>query len=192
MTAAGVVLAAGASRRLGRPKQLLAYRGRTLLDAVLTTARSAGLTQVVVALGGAAEEVRSRTDLHGVDVVVNPDFGEGCATSIRTSLSRVVDDADGIVLLLGDQPGVTVESIRALLAGAGDHAVGVCSYDDALGHPLWFHRRTFETLAGLHGDKAVWKLVDTGDDVARVVVPGPVPRDVDTWADYHALLEAVE
>lgn len=192
MTAAGVVLAAGASRRLGSPKQLLAYRGRTLLDAVLTTARTAGLSQVVVALGGAADEVRSRVDLQGVDVVLNPSFGEGCATSIRTALSRVDEDADGIVLLLGDQPGVTAESIRALLAGAGDHAVGVCAYDDAPGHPLWFHRRTFETLAGLHGDKAVWKLVDTGDDVVRVEVPGPVPRDVDTWADYHALLEAVE
>ncbi len=95
----------------------------------------------------------------------NPDFGDGCATSIRTALALVDDDVDGVVLLLGDQPGVTVATIEALVAGAREHAVGVCSYDDGLGHPLWFDRSMFATLAGLHGDKAVWKLVDADGDV---------------------------
>ena len=67
--------------------------------------------------------------------------------------------------------------------------MGVCAYDDALGHPLWFDRSMFATLSGLHGDKAVWKLVETGDDVVHVPVAGPVPPDVDTWEDYQALLE---
>ena len=74
-------------------------------------------------------------------MVLNPDFGDGCATSIRTALARVRDDAAGVVLLLGDQPGVTAATIR----GAGRPApratrVGVCEYDDGLGHPLWFDR----------------------------------------------------
>jgi molybdenum cofactor cytidylyltransferase len=188
VTTTALVLAAGGSRRLGRPKQLLDYRGATLLEATLGTVRRAGLDQVVVALGGAAEEIRQRVDLEGLDVVVNPDFGDGCATSIRTALARVRDDAAGVVLLLGDQPGVTSDTIRALVTGASGHAVGVCEYDDGPGHPLWFDRATFRTLSGLHGDKAVWKLVDAGEDVARVRVAGPVPPDVDTWADYAALL----
>ena len=183
-----VVLAAGGSRRLGRPKQLLDFRGATLLDATLATARAAGAAQVVVALGGAADEVTERVDLTGVDVVLNPDFGDGCATSIRTALTHVRDDADGVVLLLGDQPGVTPETVRALVTGAAGHAVGVCAYDDAPGHPLWFDRSMFATLSGLHGDKAVWKIVEADEDVVHVPVPGPVPRDVDTWADYQALL----
>lgn len=187
-----MVLAAGASRRLGRPKQLLPLHGATVLDATLARVREAGLDQVVVTLGGAAEEVRERVDLHGVEVVLNPDFTAGCATSIRAALSRVDPEAQGIVLVLGDQPGVGAGTIAALLAAAADHAVGVCEYDDGPGHPLWFHRRMFETLAGLHGDKAVWKLVDAGDDVVRVAVEGAVPRDVDTWADYLDLLEASE
>lgn len=190
MTVAALVLAAGGSRRLGQPKQLLAYRGATLLDATLATARSAGLSQVVVALGGAADQVRVRVDLSGVDVVLNPDFGDGCATSIRAALARVRDDAEGVVLLLGDQPGVTAATIEALVLGARDHAVGVCSYDDGLGHPLWFHRSMFETLTGLHGDKAVWRLVDADRDVVRIPVGGAVPRDVDTWDDYRALLDS--
>ena len=189
MSLAALVLAAGGSRRLGQPKQLLAYREATLLDATLATARAARLPQVVVALGGAADAVQETVDLAGLDVVVNPDFGDGCASSIRTALARVEKDAEGVVLLLGDQPGVTVDTIELLVAGARGHAVGVCSYDDGLGHPLWFDRSMFETLGGLHGDKAVWKLVDSDGDVARIRVQGNVPRDVDTWDDYQALLE---
>ena len=147
-------------------------------------------TRWSLALGGAADEVRERVDLDGVDVVLNPDFGDGCSTSIRSALGAVRDDALGVVLMLGDQPGVAPGSVAALVAQASDHAVGVCEYDDGLGHPLWFHRRMFDVLTGLHGDKAVWKLVDAGDDVARVRVAGDVPRDVDTWEDYQALLEA--
>ena len=192
MTVAVIVLAAGASRRLGRPKQLLELHGAPLLDAALVTARAAGLDQVVVALGGAAEEVQEAADLHGVTIALNPDFGAGCATTIRASLAHVRDDADGVVLLLGDQPGVTVETVHALVAAAAGHAVAVCSYDDGLGHPLWFGRAMFETLRGLHGDKAVWKLVDAGDDVVQVPVAGPVPPDVDTWADYQRLVEEAE
>jgi molybdenum cofactor cytidylyltransferase len=185
---AAVVLAAGGSRRLGRPKQLLAYRGTTLLDVTLGTIRAAELDQVVVALGGAADAIRAQVDLRGLDVVLNHDFGDGCATSIRSALGAVRDDADGVVLVLGDQPGIEADSIAALVTAAGDHAVGVCAYDDGLGHPLWFHRRMFDTLTALHGDKAVWKLVDSGEDVLTVPVHGNVPPDVDTWADYEALI----
>ncbi|HEX3222738.1 MAG TPA: nucleotidyltransferase family protein [Nocardioides sp.] len=187
---AALVLAAGGSRRLGQPKQLLAYRGATLLDATLATVREAGFEQVVVALGSAADEVQARIDLSDLDVAVNPDFGEGCATSIRSGLDHVHPAMHGLVLLLGDQPGVTVTAIRDLADAARGHAVGVCSYDDAPGHPLWFDRSMFATLRALHGDKAVWKLVDAGDDVVHVPVPGGVPPDVDTWADYDALLAA--
>jgi molybdenum cofactor cytidylyltransferase len=189
VTTAAIVLAAGASRRLGRPKQLLAYRGGTLLDSTISTARAAGLDQVVVALGGSADEVQEQVDLHGVEVVLNPDYGAGCATSIRSALTQVREDAEGVVLLLGDQPGVTPAAVAALVEGAAGHAVGVCAYDDGPGHPLWFDRSMFEVLTALHGDKAVWKLVDGGDDVVRVRVAGAIPRDVDTWDDYQALLE---
>jgi molybdenum cofactor cytidylyltransferase len=191
---AALVLAAGGSRRLGTPKQLLEYRGATLLDASLATARAAGFEQVVVVLGGAADEVRARVDLSGLDVVVNDEFGDGCATSIRSGLDHVHPAMHGVVLLVGDQPGVSVEAIRSLADAARGRAVGVCAYGDGqatqLGHPLWFDRSMFDTLRGLQGDKAVWKLVDAGDDLVRVPVPGAVPLDVDTWEDYRALLAA--
>jgi molybdenum cofactor cytidylyltransferase len=141
-----------------------------------------------VVLGGHADRVRTETDLSGVTVVENQDYGEGCATSIKTALEALPEATSGIVLLLGDQPRVRVETVQELEAAARGHAVGVCEYDDGLGHPLWFDRTMFGALEAMHGDKAVWKLVAAGgDDVAKVPVSGPVPIDVDTWADYEAV-----
>ncbi len=187
MTVAAVVLAAGASRRLGQPKQLLALDGATVLDVTLTVARDSACAPVVVVIGGAADRVREEVDLTGVHVVENRDYGEGCATSIRTAIGELPRETSGIVLLLGDQPRVSVETVQELEAAAHGHAVGVCQYDDGLGHPLWFDRKMFGELEKMHGDKAVWKLVDAGPDVVRVRIPGPVPRDIDTWDDYEAM-----
>ncbi len=188
---AGLVLAAGGSSRLGRPKQLLAYRGATLLDAVLATARACAFDQLIVALGGAADEVRGAVDLAGADVVVNDAYGTGCSSSIAAATAAVDPRCEVLVLLLGDQPGVTTAAVRALLAGRGDAPLAACRYDDGRGHPFAFSRAVFGDLAALHGDKGVWKLLDRrAHDVADVRVPGRVPLDVDTWDDYEAVLAA--
>src|SRR5947199_3313501 len=98
--ATGLVLAAGGSSRLGRPKQLLPYRGGTLLDWTLGIARRCGLDQLIVALGGGLDEVRLQVDLEGVDVVVNERYGEGCASSIGAALGAVDARCEVLVLLL--------------------------------------------------------------------------------------------
>src|ERR687889_1441005 len=105
----GLVLAAGGSRRLGRPKQLLPFRDATLLDAVLETARGCAFDQLVVALGGAADGVRSTVDLSGADVVVNDAYGAGCSSSIAAAMGSLDPRCTVLVLLLGDQPGVAPE-----------------------------------------------------------------------------------
>ncbi len=187
----GLVLGAGGSRRLGRPKQLLPYGDNTLLGHVLDTARACPFHQLVVALGGAADGVREKVDLSGADVVVNEAFGSGCSSSIAAALGAVDERAEVLVLLLGDMPGVTVQSVEALLAGRGDAPLAVCRYDDQRGHPFAFERRMFEELANLHGDKGVWRLLDQRDDeVAEIRIAGPVPLDVDTPEDYEAVLAA--
>jgi len=188
----GLVLAAGGSSRLGRPKQLLPYRGATLLDAVLGTARACRFDQLLVAIGGAADDVRAGVDLRGAGVVVNDAYGSGCSSSIAAALGALDPRCDVLVLLLGDQPGVTPCTVDALLAGRGGAPLAVCAYENGRGHPFAFERHVFGELAALHGDKAVWKLLDRRPgDVAEVAVPGRVPLDVDTWDDYEAVLAAV-
>ena len=148
--------------------------------------------RVVVVLGGAADDVREVVDLSGVEVVENDEFGEGCSTSVRAGLGALPEDTAGIVLMLGDQPRVRPEAVDRLMQEAGGHAVGVCEYDDGLGHPLWFDRSMFPALEAMHGDKAVWKLVERHPErVLRIELDRPLPRDVDTWEDYEAALSAV-
>ncbi|HSI80369.1 MAG TPA: nucleotidyltransferase family protein [Solirubrobacterales bacterium] len=191
--ATGLVLAAGGSSRLGEPKQLLPLGSRTLLDHTLATARRCRFDQLIVALGGSADEVRRRVDLSGVEVIENRDYGEGCSSSIAAALAAVDARADVLVLLLGDQPGVSARTVSALLAGRGaDTAYAACRYDDGRGHPLAFGRAAFDELRSLHGDKGVWKLLDRrGDEVVEVRVPGPIPLDVDTHEDYEAVRAAI-
>jgi len=188
----GVVLAAGDSRRLGTPKQLLPYRDTTLLGASLDVARSAGFDQLIVTLGGGAQAVRDAVPLDGADVVTAEDSGTGCSASLRAALERVDPRAAGIVLMLGDQPQVDPATVRRMIALGPAGSIMVCRYADGIGHPFWLSRSVFGELAQLHGDKGVWKLVGSGRHPVRELdVGGAVPADVDTWDDYRRLLETV-
>lgn len=186
----GLLLAAGGSRRLGQPKQLLPYEGATLLDHSLTTARACSFDQLLCVLGGGAEAIREAVDLGGVEVVENHEFGTGCSSSIAVALSAVDARTDVLVLLLADQPGVTPETVAALLRGRGDAPLAACAYEDGRGHPLAFARRAFADLAALHGDKGVWKLLARrAAEVVDVPIAGQIPPDVDTWDDYRTLAD---
>jgi len=115
----------------------------------------------------------------------------GCSSSIVSALQLVATGTDGVVLLLGDQPHISTAVIEQIIeAGAEKNAdIVVCHYDDEIGHPFWFGASMFDKLTELHGDKAIWKLIESGQyDVHEMRVPGAVPLDVDTWEDYEQLL----
>ncbi len=131
-------------------------------------------------------------DLGGTDVVVNDAYGAGCSSSIAAALAVVDPRCEVLVLMLGDQPGVTAGTVAALLAGRGHMPLAVCRYDDGTGHPIAFARAVFGELADLHGDKGVWRLLDQrAGEVVQVPIAGPIPRDVDTPEDYQAVLDAL-
>jgi len=185
----GLVLAAGSSRRLGQPKQLLDFQGGTLLDATLDVGRTAPFSQRLVTIGGAGQQVRDQVNFAGYDIVESLHFTAGCSSSIVSALDMIHEDAAGFVLLLGDQPGVDPAVIERLISEGNDKPLAVCSYSDGIGHPFWFGREVFGDLADLHGDKAVWKLIESGRyPVHEITVDSAVPLDVDTWDDYERLL----
>ncbi len=187
----GLVLAAGSSRRLGQPKQLLPYRGTTLLGWTIAQAEaSPDLDEVLVILGHAGDEILASVTLGRARPVLNTEFSEGCAASYRAGLAAADPRAEGVMILLGDQPGVDAEAIgRVAAAWRGERSpIAIASYQGVPGHPLLFDRRLFPALAALRGDKAAWKLVDQHPDWVRAIEIGrPLPRDVDTWADYAEL-----
>lgn len=189
----GVVLGAGSSRRLGRPKQSLDFGGRSLLTHVVADIEAASsLDRVILVLGGSSESVEQTLDLGRSEVVYNDGYGTGCASSLLAGLDAA-GECDGIVMLLGDMPGVDAAAIEAVTTAltAAPTWAAVTEYRGELGHPFVFGASAFETLRGLHGDKAVWKIVDQepADRVARIAVDRPLPRDIDTWADYAAVCD---
>ena len=157
-----LVLAAGSSRRLGQPKQLLEFRGATLLDATIANVLGFGFAQTVVTIGGAAPEVKEQVDLSQVELVDSVHHTDGCSSSIVSALAAIDPDSAGFFLFLGDQPDVPQTAVDALLEAAADTEIAVVEYRNGTGHPFWFARSVFGALSDLHGDKAVWKLLESG------------------------------
>ena len=188
----GLVLGAGASQRFGPPKQLLPYRGTTMLGWVVDQAqRASGLDEVVVVLGRAADEVRKQVDFGAARVVENPVFGDGCSSSYRAGIGAINSESAAIMIILGDLPGVTPEIINRLADEwrEQDAPIALCSYQGRKGHPMIFARSMFTQLVDLHGDKAAWKLVDANEStVQEVQFSLPYPDDINTPKDFERLV----
>jgi molybdenum cofactor cytidylyltransferase len=187
----GLVLGAGASSRFGQPKQLLLFRGTTLLGWVVGEAgRARALDEVIVVLGRAADEIRERVDFGKSKVVDNPVFTEGCSSSYRAGIGAIDPAAAAVMIILGDQPGVASEIIDAVAENwrRGDKQIALASYRGRLGHPMLFAKPMFDKLVGLHGDKAAWKLVDAHPELLQeVLFDCPFPEDIDTEEDFRRI-----
>jgi molybdenum cofactor cytidylyltransferase len=188
---AAVVLAAGESSRLGRPKQLVTFRGRSLLRGAVDAALGAGCSPVVVVLGAQADRVRSEVESLEVRVVVNPAWSEGMSRSVRAGVALLdSEDAqvEAVVLASCDQPALSADVLRRLIEayrGRKDPAatMAACSYAGVLGVPALFARDEFGRLAALEGDRGARDLLrQRADRVVRIPWPEGA-RDVDTPED---------
>jgi len=188
---ASIILAAGASKRMGRPKMLLPYRSGTVLSSAVAPHLEAGAGSVIVVLGHRADEVRSAAKLPAdprLVTVVNLDWAEGMASSIRRGLKEC-GEASAVLLALGDQPGVDVGRVKAVLAAwAADVRLVVPVHGDRASHPVLFARSLFPELRDLRGDVGAREVVRRHWAEA-VQVPAPALADVDTEEDYRTLLE---
>lgn len=187
---AGLILAAGTAQRMGQPKQLLDWGGRSLVRVAAETALAGGLEPVVVVVGHAHEQVQAALAGLPVTVVYNPEYAAGQSRSLRSGLDALAPDTQAVLVLLGDQPYVTPAIVTALVA-AWQHsgAVAVAPvYGGQRGNPVLFARALFPELRAISGDRGARDLLDAkADRVQLLAFDDTRPLlDIDTPEDYRA------
>ncbi len=189
----GVVLAAGASKRMGDPKLLLPFRGATVLDATVAAVEQSAVERVIVVTGARAEEVESSLEASRASIVVvrNPDYRRGNMSSLLTATAGD-SEAEAFIIVPGDMPTLRTSVLDAMTALWFEEEpwAAVTEYSDRIAHPFLLSRRAVEYSAEVTGEKVLGRLlVDTDDDrVAHLSIPYEAPRDVNTREDYEALL----
>lgn len=190
---AAILLAAGDSSRLGRPKQLLLYKGKTLLQNTLSAAISAQLNPIIIILGADATFVGKKIQEPNVHIVCNPDWQEGIASSIRQAISelaKITPEADAAILMVCDQPHISPDLLRDLVAAQQQTGKPIAAsyYNGIAGTPALFHKTIFPELLLLKGDKGAGKVLrQQMNNVTTVPFPlGAI--DIDTTENYEKLV----
>jgi molybdenum cofactor cytidylyltransferase len=180
---------------MGQPKQLLPVDGRPLLGVVVAHACDSSLDEVVVVLGGHADEIVAAVDMGRARVVVNTAFAEGMSSSLKRGIAALDDDVGRVIIVLGDQPDVSsslIDSLLQLQATSGRPAAAL-SFDGLLHPPVVLERSLWADLADLQGDVGCRAIIrGRPESVAALPAVGRAghPIDIDTLDDYRRLVGA--
>jgi molybdenum cofactor cytidylyltransferase len=185
-----IVLAAGASKRMGQTKQLLPFAGEAMVRRVTEAVCAAGLEQVIVVLGARAQAVAGVLQGLPVEMVTNPAWKGGLSTSIRAGLGALRPQIDAALLVLADQPDLGPELLRILVDRyrATGGPIVAPFYEGQRGNPVLFDRALFAELESVGGDRGGRVIIARHKaDLVRVDVDDPaVVSDIDTLEDYGA------
>jgi molybdenum cofactor cytidylyltransferase len=189
---AAILLAAGASTRLGRPKQLIQFHGESLLRRTARLAMETGCAPILVVLG--YEAARMQQELNGFDtkVVINPDWRSGMGSSLRCgveALQKQTPVPERVLLLLSDQPRLSIDILQSLITrSANEHSPIIASrYADRLGVPAVFHKSMYAALQCVKGDKGARQIIQQHQDqVVSIDFPEGI-IDIDTSDDLAML-----
>ena len=189
---AGIVLAAGGSNRLGRPKQLLEWHSEAMVRKVALTALDAGLSPVIVVIGAYREEVQAVLANLPVDLIYNPDWMSGQSTSLAAGLRGLPNDAGAAIFLLADQPQAPATLARSLVERHTETLAPIIVplVDGQRGNPVLFDRQTFPDLLGLQGDTGGRALFSRYPVAWLPWHDARLLLDIDTPEDYQSLLES--
>ncbi|MGA2889083.1 MAG: nucleotidyltransferase family protein [Terracidiphilus sp.] len=189
MNVGAIVLAAGASRRLGQPKQLLMHGGEMMIERSIRLASEAGAAPVITVLGAYHELIREAVRLSNFTPVINSAWDQGISTSIQTGLDAVLKSdpqTPGALVLACDQPRLSVEHLRAMLevfCARAALAIVASAYKGVVGIPAVFPREVFAELRALRGDKGARALL-MKPPCPLVTLPFPGGEiDIDLRAD---------
>jgi molybdenum cofactor cytidylyltransferase len=187
-----VLLAAGASNRMGQPKQLLMYKGRTLLEYTLHSAIKSVFEQVVIVLGANSDQIMSLIGNTRSLIAYNKDWNEGMASSIRCGLSVLTSKFPSMAaagFMVCDQPFISSFLLNELVSrwNEKDKAIVACKYENTIGTPALFSSHFFPELMQLKGQEGAKKLIMKHPDDVQTM---PFPKgdiDIDTMEDYKKL-----
>ncbi|MGZ3755920.1 MAG: nucleotidyltransferase family protein [Mucilaginibacter sp.] len=189
-----IILAAGASSRLGQPKQNLVFQGKTLLQRAIENAITSVCETVVVVLGGNAGAIQPVIANQPVSVIFNPDWQKGMASSIRcglVELQRISPTVSSALLMLCDQPFADAKVLNQLVLEKtnSDMLIVASSYSGTTGTPALFDKSLFPELLALTGQEGAKKLLAKHTDKALAVPFASGAIDIDTMADYERLIQ---
>jgi molybdenum cofactor cytidylyltransferase len=186
-----LILAAGASSRLGQPKQLVKLGGRPVLHSVVSAATSLAGHAVTVIVGAHASELTRLLAHSPASVIVNRHWEEGIASSIRYGVGSLPAATEAVLILLGDQVAVTADDLKRLASAWKDQdgVIAAATYQQHIGVPAIFPRICFSELAELRGDQGARQILERNSfRVTRVPMPNAA-IDLDTPEDLAALTE---
>ncbi len=185
----GVVLAAGESRRMGTPKQLLPFGDRTILERVVDTLQAAGVEDIIVVLGHLAERVRTVLGDRPVRAVVNESYPEGMLSSVKCGVRAIPADREAVLLALGDQPQIEKAVVKEIIARYREGGAGIVipRYGEKKGHPIIIDLHKYrDTILNLPEDVGLNALMQAHGDDVRLIEVGTedIIRDIDYREDY--------
>ncbi len=191
---AAVVLAAGLSTRMGRPKQTLSVKGKAMLEWVLEVLRESKVDTTVVVLGARAAQVKERVRFMDERIIVNPDFRKGMGSSLRIGLASIEHEADAALVVLGDQPFLSTRTVDRLVEAykATKAPVVVPVYHKRRGNPVLFDRSLFPQVMKIKGDSGAKSVVRANEGRLREVAVDDIGvlADIDRPSDLKAALRA--
>jgi molybdenum cofactor cytidylyltransferase len=192
----GIILSAGESKRMGKPKQLLPWGNSVILQQVIDNASASRLGMILLVLGSHADEIAGKIKISSkIRIVINRDFKEGMSSSVKCGVKNAPEEADAYVLLLGDQPTIFPDIINKLIDcyQTNKHGIIIPVYDGRRGHPVVFDVKYKQALLAI-GDGGAKVVVDKHThDVLEVTVDSPeVLTDIDTPQDYQKARQHAE
>jgi len=187
-----VILAAGSSSRLGKPKQLLQYDGKNLLQNVIDASINSYANSIVVVLGSNAEMILKEIHRSKANIIINTEWKEGMASSVRNGLNELLfisPSTDAVVFMVCDQPHISSALVNELITKQRETGkpIVTCNYGETIGPPALFHKSLFAELMHLKGDAGARKIIQQyKDDTAMVLfLLGKI--DIDTPGDYYKI-----
>jgi molybdenum cofactor cytidylyltransferase len=187
-----IILAAGSSSRLGRPKQMLPYHGKSLLEHAVDVANDADTGPVIVVLGSDASSLEKLIDEKKIHIVNNQEWQEGMGSSVRCgvqTLLHMAPEIESAIIMVCDQPFVSAVLLKELVAAheVSGKPIVTSQYKNAVGPPAFFHRSVFPDLLALKGDAGARKVIEKRKEEMATVPFTEGEIDIDTEADYAAL-----